>query len=380
MLKKPKILILIDWYKPGFKAGGPIRSISNLVDYLSDKFDFYIITRNTDYLETTPYKTIQSNQWNKVDNANVYYFSNENVSFKKIKQLISETNPNYIYCNSLYSLYFSLIPIYIARKEKIRSVLAPRGMLSKGSLGVKSTKKKIFLTLSKIICLFNKSTFHATNNIEKKDIEATFGTNLNIKIAQNLPEKKLLKYHSKQKEQNCIKLVFVGRIAPEKNTLYALESLKDVQQNVFFDIYGPIYSSEYWNKCKTAINQLPDNIVVNYKGVLEHELIDETLKSYHALFLPSTGENFGHIIIEAMSNSCIPIISDKTPWIELENKKIGYDISLKNKKIFSNTIEKLALMNEDQLNILTKNSHQYAFDIINDKKLIEDYYNLFQLN
>lgn len=54
---KPTILIFIDWYKPGYKAGGPIRSVSNMVDALKDDFQFYIITRNTDYLETTPTPT-----------------------------------------------------------------------------------------------------------------------------------------------------------------------------------------------------------------------------------------------------------------------------------------------------------------------------------
>ena len=377
MGNKPKVLIFIDWYKPGFKAGGPIRSISNLVDNLSDKLDFYIVTRNTDYLETKPYGSINSDQWNPIDGANVYYFSKENISSKNIKELISSIHPNYIYCNSLYSLYFSLIPVYIAKKRKIKSVLAVRGMLSKGSLGVKSIKKKLFLTLSSVIGLFNQCTFHATNKIEKHDIEKIFGKKYCIKIAQNLPEKKEIKFQPKQKENNSLKLVSVGRIAPEKNLLYALEVLKNVTQNIVFDIYGPIYSDAYWSKCKTVINQLPTNIVVNYKGVLEHQIIDQTLKNYHALFLPSTGENFGHIIIEAMINSCIPIISNKTPWLNLEAKNIGYDISLENKALFSETINRLASMDEKTLNILTKNAHQYAVNIINDKKLIEEYYKLF---
>ena len=293
----PKILIFIDWYKPGFKAGGPIRSISNLVDYLSEKIDIHIITRNTDYLETTPYSNIKSNQWNNIDNASVYYLSENSINYKNLKKLISKVNPDIIYCNSLYSLYFSLIPLYIAKKFQIKSILAVRGMLSEGSLGVKSKKKQVFLMLSKIIRLFNQCTFHATNSLEQKDIKNIFGKNTTITIAQNLPERKQIPLQIKQKEINALKLVFVGRIAPEKNTLYAIEVLKNVTKKIVFDIYGPIYSDEYWNRCKIAINQLPTNIVVSYKGVLDHKMIDNTLKNYNVLFLQSTGENFGHIII-----------------------------------------------------------------------------------
>jgi len=33
-----KILVLQDWYYPGFKAGGPIKSIRNIVNNLKDEF------------------------------------------------------------------------------------------------------------------------------------------------------------------------------------------------------------------------------------------------------------------------------------------------------------------------------------------------------
>jgi hypothetical protein len=70
---KSRILIFIDWYKPGFRAGGPIRSISNLVSQLNTNYEFYIITRDTDYLETTPYSNIKTNEWNDIDNAKVFF-------------------------------------------------------------------------------------------------------------------------------------------------------------------------------------------------------------------------------------------------------------------------------------------------------------------
>src|SRR5665811_1142758 len=99
-------------------------------------------------------------------------------------------------------------------------------------------------------------------------------------------------------------------------------------RNITFDIYGPIYNQEYWNKCLNLINQIPKHIVITYKGILPHHELDTTLKKYHALLLPSTGENYGHIIIEAMINGCIPIISNKTPWINLATQNVGFDIAL----------------------------------------------------
>jgi glycosyltransferase involved in cell wall biosynthesis len=374
---KPKILIFIDWYKPGFKAGGPIRSISNLVSQLNHQYDFYIVTRNTDYLETTPYATIKTNEWNEIDGANVFYLAAENTNKTTIKKLIQGVNPTLIYCNSLYSPKFTLTPIRIAKKLNIKTVLAVRGMLSEGSLSVKSHKKKVFIQLMRTIGLFSQTTFHATNENEKNDIVKALGKNIKVVVAQNLPELKNIAYLPKQKEVGQLKMIFVGRVAPEKNTLFAIEVLKNCTQQIELDIYGPVYNQNYFDECKAAINQLSTNIVVNYIGVLNHDLLDETLKNYHVIYLPSTGENFGHSIIEGMTNSCIPVISNKTPWQNLEKQNIGFDIDLAQPNQFTETVDNLAKMNIDEINLLTKNAYGFAQTIITDNQLKEDYDKLF---
>ncbi|MBW6481528.1 MAG: glycosyltransferase [Vicingaceae bacterium] len=376
---KPTILIFIDWYKPGYKAGGPIRSVSNMVDALKNHFQFYIITRDTDYLETTPYSNINTNQWNSIDNAQVFYLSKEKTKRTTIHTLIDEIQPDIVYCNSFYSPYFSLIPIFYAKKKNIKTILAVRGMLSKGSLGVKKTKKKVFTQFIKWVGLFSNITFHATSNDEKAAIQAVFGEKTKIVVANNLPEQKSRTFTVKTKPENTLKLISIARIAPEKNTLYAINVLKNCKQNLVFDIYGPIYNQEYWNECLKAISELPVNVKVNYNGALPHKEIDATLQQYHALLLPSTGENFGHIIIEAMANACVPIISDKTPWQNLATKNVGFDINLAHPEEFTTIIDKLASMNETTFNEMAKNTFHYTQQITNNQSLTEQYKQLFQL-
>jgi len=378
MVKK-KILIFVDWYKPGYKAGGPIRSVSNIVAHLKNQIEIFIITRDTDYLESSPYSSIKSDTWNNVDGASVFYLTKKNTSYKTIKRLVKSVTPNLIYVNSLYSPYYTLIPLLIAKKLKINSVIAVRGMLSTGSLDVKNKKKKLFLSIAKSLRFFNKCDFHATTQEEKEDIISTFGNKSNVLLAQNLPVKKTLPFKAKDKLENKLKLISVGRVAPEKNTLFAIDVLKEVKQNVSFDIYGPIYNQEYWNKCQRSINQMPGNIVINYKGVLPHEELDQHLEKYHVLFLPSTGENFGHIIIEAMMCSCVPIISDKTPWKNLENIKVGYDLPLTDHMLFATKVDKLAKFSKEEFNIFSANANNYATQVIENKKLVEEYHKLFQL-
>ena len=48
-MTRKKVLITIDWFLPGTKSGGPVRSYANMIAYFKNEFDFYIITRDTDY-------------------------------------------------------------------------------------------------------------------------------------------------------------------------------------------------------------------------------------------------------------------------------------------------------------------------------------------
>lgn len=374
---KTKILIFVDWYRPGYKAGGPIRSISNIVAHLNTEFDFFIVTRNTDYLETIPYSEVTSNKWNVVDGAKVYYIASKKQRKSTIKQLIEDVQPDLIYCNSLYSPKFTLAPLKIAKKLNIKTVLAVRGMLSPGSLSVKSHKKKIFIAFMKAMGWFDETLFHATSENEKKDIIAAFGNHSNIVVAQNLPEIIELPFQNKPKTENHLKMAFVGRIAPEKNTLYAIEVLKKCKHTIELDLYGAIYNYEYYQLCKRAIKQLPNNIAVKYKGAINHSLLNAILRSYQVLYLPSTGENFGHSILEGMANSCVPLISTKTPWQNLASQKIGFDIDLDKPEQFSMTIDQLAEMNENEFNVMAKTAYAFVQTIMNNHHLKEDYYQLF---
>ena len=72
---KTKVLAFIDWYKPGYKAGGTVTAFSNFVDHLENNFDFNIITRDRDYFENESYENIISDTWIKRSKTKVYYLS-----------------------------------------------------------------------------------------------------------------------------------------------------------------------------------------------------------------------------------------------------------------------------------------------------------------
>ena len=53
--KKKRILCFLEYYLPGQKSGGPVRTIANFVDYFGDDYEISIICSDRDYLDTKPY-------------------------------------------------------------------------------------------------------------------------------------------------------------------------------------------------------------------------------------------------------------------------------------------------------------------------------------
>jgi glycosyltransferase involved in cell wall biosynthesis len=357
------ICIFIDWYLPGYKAGGPIQSVANMVSHLSKFKNFYIVTRNTDYCETNPYEHIEPNTWTKIsEHVFVLYLNEEAINYASMWSILSGNKFEKIYLNGIFSTWFTLVPLYISNKLKFEHVIVgARGMLAPSALSIKKNKKKLFLIVSRLLQLFKRVSFHATNEDEKIHIQQIFGHQHHIHIAANLPKiTHANSFIGINKDDNSIKLINVARIAPEKNLLYALECLMLVKQHVTFNFYGPIYNQEYWEQCKQVIAKLPSNVIAHYKGAIENQRVSNELAMHHVMFMPTKGENFGHIILESLQIGRPVIISNLTPWKDLESKKCGYDLSLESKENFATCIDQMASMSNKEFDEICKSSYNHA--------------------
>jgi glycosyltransferase involved in cell wall biosynthesis len=255
--QKPKILTICDYYLPGYKSGGGMRTIVNMVDRLHDRFDFRIITRDHDgKLDKEQYKTVKINEWNDVRNAKVFYLSKNNVKISKLRELITDVQPDLLYFNS----YFATLAIYVLKLRKLRMipkvnvVIAPCGELSEGALQLKSGKKRIFLAYSKISGLYRNIIWKASSEIEKKEIESVKGKGGKIFIAPDLPPKVIFEDYKielkPKKKSGEAKMIFLSRFMRKKNFKWFLENLPEIQGRLIIDIYGPLEDEVYWRECQ----------------------------------------------------------------------------------------------------------------------------------
>jgi len=333
MHRRPKVLVFCDWFVPGYKAGGPIRSVYNIVEGLKNEVDFWVVTRDTDLGESESYCDIHSGVWTDGAGYHVCYLSKKNQGFKRFWRIIKEMDWDVIYLNSLFSPKFALEPLLVTWliQNNARVILAPRGMLGTGALNIKSNKKAFFLHLTKAIGFYRSVLWHASTPVEKKQIEEMFGKEVQISIARNMPVPLPDEIQPLEKHKDELRLIFLARLSVVKNLHlaldYLLKSANSIgKANIYFDIYGPVEEPSYWEGCQKIISQMPSNIHVTYQGELTYPEVSKTLKRYHFLFLPTSTENYGHAIVESLVHGIPVIISDQTPWKNLSEFNAGWDI------------------------------------------------------
>ena len=92
---------------------------------------------------------------------------------------------------------------------------------------------------------------------------------------------------------------------------------------------------------------------------------------------PTLGENYGHVIFEALSVGCIPIISDQTPWIEIKEKKAGFVLSLNNMNSFVNAVETVARMEAKERERMARKCVEIAYEKVEKCKKSTGYRDIF---
>ena len=378
-MSKKKIAVLIDWYLPGTKAGGPVRSVYSLLQLLKNDFEFYLITTNQDLGSTNCYEAITPDTFVTKEEVHYYYFSKNKLDQKTILQVLNTIEPDLVYTNSFWSFPFSISIVHLKKKNLIKApvLLAPRGMLGKGALGLKSFKKQLFLFFAKTLGWYDHIIFHATQHQEEADILSKFRS-ARICVAPNINEAAVIENRS-QKTAGHLKLFFLSRVAQVKNLHMALELLRTIpsEYTISYAIFGNIESQDYWQECQNLIKQLPQNVSVVYKGELPFHAVQETIREYQFLFLPTLNENFGHSIVESLLCGCPAIISDQTPWNDLEKNGAGFAIALHDKQRFTEALIRSARLNQEEFQKTSLSASDYIRKKIDVPAIHQHYKTLF---
>lgn len=376
---KPVILTFVAYYLPGYKSGGPVRTIANMVEQLGDQLDFRIVTADRDSFDTASYPDVLVDSWNTVGKAQVFYASSAALSLKRLASVIRKTPHDILYLNSFFRPSFTVKPLLLRRLgliPKRRTIIAARGEFSQGALALKSWRKRSYLTVVKAMGLYRDLVWQASSDYEAADITNAMGlTAQAIMVAPDLPPVPRASTDTQLTEQRAqdapLRVCFLSRIDPKKNLDYALRVLSKVDVPVEFSIYGLIENDQYWGACQNLCKQLPSHVTARYHGVIDHARVPETLAAHDLFFLPTRGENYGHVIHEALAAGVPVLISDQTPWRRLESLGIGWDLPLDVADSFRKVIESQAALGVETVAAQRQRAKDYAKAIARDGQVLD---------
>jgi glycosyltransferase involved in cell wall biosynthesis len=188
-------------------------------------------------------------------------------------------------------------------------------------LGLKSSKKRLYIALAKRLGVYRRITWQASSAVEAEDIRRIMGVSAgSIVIAPNLlPFASQMLHDSAsdnlpERAPGPLRIVFLSRISPMKNLDYLIKLLQRITSPVVFNIFGPAEDDGYWANCRQLLGGLPPNVTADYCGAVASAQVPAIFAQHDLCGRPTRGENFGHVIFESLNAGTPVLLSDRTPW------------------------------------------------------------------
>ena len=360
-------MVFCDYYLPGFKSGGGMWTVVNLVDRFCDRYDFFIVTRNHDgKADKTPYTDVRTGEWNSVGNAKVFYVDRSLLNRKTFTRLISDVSPDIVFLNSV----FSAPSITFSRSRKnpsisrIPVIISPCGELSPATLKLKGLKKGLFLRFAKLAGFYRNVLWRASFELDADEIRSAIGKDVDVLCAPDLPPKSIAPdfdlSEKPAKTPGSARFAFVSRIVRKKNLHYLFDRLSMCTGDILVDVVGPVEDKEYWRECQAAAKNLPPNVEVNIVGAVTYQETLSYMRSAHFFALPTLSENFGYVFLEALACGCPLLISDRTVWNEVAEKNAGWVVPIEDPTSWERAINHCVGMDQKEFSLMATAARQLA--------------------
>ncbi|MEN6449990.1 MAG: glycosyltransferase [Thermoguttaceae bacterium] len=385
MAQSLRVLVLTTSYLPGYKAGGPVRSISGMIESLGDEFEFRVVTLDRDLGDRQPYANIVPNQWTQVGKAQVMYLPPRRAQIDLLARLICETPHDVIYLGGGFDstmVLRTLLLRWMGRIDAPAVMLAPQGVFSRGALAIKPHKKKLFLALARHFGLYGGVTWHVSTPFEKHDVRRALqlkGKPHFVVVAPDITAAAAAPPAIEhRKTAGRLQAVFLSRISPVKNLDGALRILQGVDVPIDYHIYGPLEDRAYWRVCEQEMRKLPANVSAVYHGPIPHDQVAAVMRSHDLFFLPTRGENFGHVIAEALREGCPALLANTTAFRRLEEQNAGWDLPLNDIEGFRQVLRQCAAMSHEQWQTWSDGARRLAAAMTSDEVITATYRKAFR--
>ena len=311
-----KVLTIISGLS--YKSGGPSRSVPMLVRGLAEAgVDITLMVVNKE--ERMNVEPLQGTS------AKLRVLE---IGFrrKEVEAFIREERFDLIQIQSLWAWHYHQV-VRIARRQGIPYIITTRGMLTPWSLSQSRLKKALALRLyqkqdlQRAACIFTTAEMEAVQ-VRDLGVQTMCSVIPNGINTDDYPCRETL---CGRKE-----VLFLSRIHRKKGLELLIEAWERLQSD-FSDWTLTIAGNgdeEYIHALQGRLHAAGLEDVVK---IIPPVFGEEKIRLYQraSLFvLPSYSENFGMVVVEAMSCGLPVITTDNTPWEVLNEKDLGWCIPL----------------------------------------------------
>lgn len=305
-------------FGPALAAGGPARVLTNLIAELREEYDFEVFTNDRDHGSREPFTALDIAS-SALDGAKITYVNVK--SCRGWLLMFRETRGrrfDLIILNSYWNVAFSLAPACAVALKILRGPLLvmPRGELESGALELKHRKKSACDPFYKFLYRRGAALFGATSPTEAQNILEKF-PGAQVLVTRNDHPDRMTFHGGSLSRDSVLRLLFLGRIHPTKGLRELLLALRHCSGEIHLRIAGPVGDESYWRLCLDLVSRLPANVVVDVLGLVGRDDVQGLLHYSDLLAMLTAGENFGHVIAEAMQAGCPVLLTDKTPWTDV---------------------------------------------------------------
>ena len=312
------LLVFSRFFWPGFKGGGPVQSMTALVQWLGDRLDIHLVTRDRDLGDVKPFPVVENAYWTRLDGVTVRYAHEPKMGTEVPRAM--RALPRYrLVLNNVFNPIFSVLPLLVCRvvgRRIERTFIFPRGEMDPGALRQSSGRKRVFLATVKRSGLWRGVTWIATSEMERENVLRIL-PKAKVEVAENLVPRSKLSLTQRvrpEKRPGTVRLAFASRISPKKGMLPLLEALATATGDIELDVAGPVSDNAYWQRCLAVVPRLPPNVQFRYLGEIPNQELLERIQEYHFTILPTRSENYGHSVVESFLASVPVLLTDATPW------------------------------------------------------------------
>ena len=338
-----RVLLPLDLFYPS-KIGGPANTLYWLCKALVRNGHNVTVVATQRGIDEG---RVEIDKWNDVDEIKTRYCGSESkFSIPVIRHSIKKLNTAdvVIFSSICYLPNFFIALAASARRKKI--VWSPRGELFDTAVGSNLGKKMYFALLRML--LGKRILFHATSEDEKSTIWRYFPKSEVVIIPNymELPVREIV-------ESDYLDFLYVGRIAPIKALEKLIEGLslsKHFRASRYkFKLVGGVEKQfeDYYKGLLEQVDRLGLKNKVTFVGSLTGTSKFQAYASARYSFLVSNSENFGNVVIEALSQGTPVVASTGTPWSKLPEKKAGFWIQ-NTPNVIADTVDYLIQQTDEE--------------------------------